>query len=778
MAEIASSVGSDIKLPATDVRPLDTGGFGAFRDGDLVGGGQTEEDARLLVSDVVADATPEMTLEQKRALALAGARLRLKQTPDSVLGDPEPEGFQLIEIGGQEVEVPVGTSPKDLAAITEKFVASPEFNAQIDKESGAPARVRAIVGSAPEKDKLANLKQFYPDARAHGDGNFVYTDPGTGKPTLFNPEGLDLGDAAGFIREGVQTVSSALGAVGGGLLGGGVGVVGGPPGVVGGASGGAIIGAGAGSAVGAAAFDASMDVFTNRIDTRTALQRVGETALDFVGGAVGQRIGDIVGMGVKRAAGGVKQGGQALVRAFENLRIQPPGGAVTGSRAIGTVEKALESSPFSSPIMQESAERVLTQTKAAADRITAEFGRARSTQGAGAVIRDAARNAAKRFGFRQEEIYDKAFDLIGPDTPVVVKSITALRKAMANDLAQAPQALQKTLGPVIAQLRAIEEDAAEGLAFSALRAVRTNIGRDIATPTLSGSTGAQNEALKRVYGALTEDMSAAAQAAGPEAAKKLAVADRFTRQFMTTASKALEKINRLDSDEKAFNFAMSAAKDGGTGLARLRRHFLPEEWDTVAASVLGRMGRATPGAQNAVGDAFSPSTFLTNWNRMAPEAKDALFGGNRYKDLIPALNDLVNVTGSLKGVEALTNTSNTARNLIAYSVINTFGAALGGIAGGDVESAGAGALAAMAGTVVAPRVAARLMTNPSFVKWLTTPITSPNGIASHLGRLAGIALLEPELKEDLEQYVGAVRSIGGDDVEQGPDKGAENPRPE
>ena len=707
----------------------------------------------------------ELTLDQQKAIAVAKGRLRLGQASDEAVEDD----FQIIEVAGQEVEVPSAASSEEVSTIAKTFIDSPEFEASIDKETGAPARVRAIVGSAPPKDRLANLQQFFPDAQPRGDDNFVFTDPSTGRPMLFNPEGLDVGDVAGVLREGVQTAFSGLGAVAGGLVGAGGGTVVAPGlGTAVGGTTGAVVGAGAGSAVGGALFDTSMEIFTDRIDTRNVGERLLDTVFDFAGGAIGQRLGEIIGIGVKRAAGGIKEGAESLVSSFRSLGIDPPAGAVTG-RAVATVEKALEANPISGQIMQEAAEKVLTQTKAAAEKLTARFGQAQTTQGTGAVIRQAAKNVAERFNFRQEEIYGEAFDLVGADTRVSVNAVTALREAMEDELSQAPQSLASTLRPVIAQLQAIESDAVENLTFSALRQVRTNVGRDIDTPVLSGSTGAQNEAMKRFYGALTEDMSAAAQEASPEAARKLARADRFTRQFMNTAAQTMQKIDRLDSDEKAFKFALSAARDGGTALARLRRHFQPEEWDVVAASVLGRMGRATPGAQNATGDAFSVSTFLTNWNRLAPEAKEALFGGKRYADLVPELNKLVDVVGSLKGVEAVANTSNTARSLIAFGTINTLGAALGGFFGGG-QGAGGATLATLTGSVIAPRAAARLITNPRFVQWLTTPITNPNGIGPHLGRLAGIAKIEPELKQDIEQYVEALRGIGGE--------GGENPAPE
>ncbi len=41
----------------------------------------------------------------------------------------------------------------------------------------------------------------------------------------------------------------------------------------------------------------------------------------------------------------------------------------------------------------------------------------------------------------------------------------------------------------------------------------------------------------------------------------------------------------------------------------------------------------------------------------------------------------------------------------------------------------------------------------------STPITSPTGISAHLGRLAGIAVAEPELREAIDQYTAALRSV-------------------
>jgi hypothetical protein len=105
----------------------------------------------------------------------------------------------------------------------------------IDKTTGAPINIRAIVGSfnKPE-DKLKALKQFYPDAESTdgtilGDGNYVYTDPDTKLLTLFDEtEGgiFDMGVTASDVMEFGREIAQT----GGGMIGGTIATVGGQTG--------------------------------------------------------------------------------------------------------------------------------------------------------------------------------------------------------------------------------------------------------------------------------------------------------------------------------------------------------------------------------------------------------------------------------------------------------------------------------------------------------------------------------------------------------------------
>lgn len=672
----------------------------------------------------------------------------------SPLPETMPPEARRMNVGGRIMVFPKEFSNEQIEATIADYMASDAFDRSIDKDTGAPARVRMIVGSAikPE-DKLNALRNFYPEARPYGDDNFMYIDRETGKYRLVNPPGLDWGDVPGVAREATVGLFSGLGATAGGLVGGTGGTfAGGPPGTVAGGAAGAIYGAGAGAAVGSSLFDIAYNMIDGAEDTRTPVARVTDTAIEFFAGSAGQRAGELLNAGIKKA----RPGAQKLIDSFRQLRIDPPAGAVSGRADIATLEKTLEASPFSADIMQDQAETILTQTKEAASRVVAEIGVPQTDQGAGSVIKQAAIDSAERFGFTQARAYDEAFDLIGKETPVDVNSVMELRDRLETELSRAPRSLKKILKPAITRLLLIEKDAAEGgISFEALRQVRTMIGKELDAPVLSGSASAQNAVLRRIYGALTEDMSAAAAQAGPDAAHKLKVADRFTRAWMNTAASTMNKIAKFDADEKAFKYAMSSTRDGGSGLSRLRRNFTPEEWDTIASTVLNRMGLATPGAQNAAGDAFSVNTFLTNWSKLAPEAKQALFGGKRYAEIAHDLDRLVDVMGSLKGVEKFANSSNTGRVVVTYMALQALGGALVGAAAGEGVGGGGtgGGIAGVAGAVLAPRVAAKLITNPKFVRWLIEPATDAKSYSAKIGRLTGIMEAAPEIREEVYQFL-------------------------
>ncbi len=134
-------------------------------------------------------------------------------------------------------------------------------------------------------------------------------------------------------------------------------------------------------------------------------------------------------------------------------------------------------------------------------------------------------------------------------------------------------------------------------------------------------------------------------------------ADLFTR----LAAERMERIERLfnaPSAEALYRNIMSAALSKGKGdLEKLRiltKTLRPEEVHDVAAAVIRQLGEPIGSARGVVQEiGFSPSSALTRWNNMSPEARALIFGHEHAQ----ALNDWFRITNRLANVEAMANTS-------------------------------------------------------------------------------------------------------------------------
>lgn len=233
-----------------------------------------------------------------------------------------------------------------------------------------------------------------------------------------------------------------------------------------------------------------------------------------------------------------------------------------------------------------------------------------------------------------------------------------------------------------------------------------------------------NDAQKsRLATAITDDMEAAARAAGPEAFAAWKRARDYWRGMRTRVDEALSKIIRADTPEKAFTdvFAMT----GDTGRANLKalngiKKAMPDDaWGEVVSTVITRMGRAKPGAQDAAGEVFSPKTFLTNWNKLTPRAKLLLFEGKGVpRGLRNNLDALARVSERAVDAGAEINKSRSA----------VTGANMGFALAGAYDPVSTAMLA------VGSNVAARLMTNVPMVRALTRFYAT--GSLDHMKRLA------------------------------------------
>lgn len=670
--------------------------------------------------------------------------------------------------------------------------------------AGAPLSVRAAVGAAPTpEDRLRTMEQFYPDVIDLGDGQYSFTDPATGRPTLYNPPGLDIGDAV--------SIGGDVAEFGGGVLGAAAAT---PPAVAGapptaGTSLLAIpVGAGLGAAAGREAYTALANQVFGTVDTRSLPHRLTDAAATTVGNMAGQMGGDALAAGAKVAFGGAARGTLSSLQApnmladYDRLGLTPRlPGAVSGNRTMQTIEQGLSSAPGSASAIQRVVGETTDAVQQAADRIAQRYAaasgspqriartqqelgdmmqgtsagpagaRATSAQmqipgpggtGAAPMTRTGtgARGAIDRFTVRSDDLYNNVYAQLPPGTMAQPQAVTDLARSIAGDVGQAPRSLSPSARATAERIAAVVQDAQQngGVPFEALRQIRTNLGRDLGDPMSFGETSSSRQYLQRLYGALTEDMNRTIMQANPRAARDLAVADRYYRFNMNQNIPLLNKIIDSGAPERAYQVAISGAKDGGFYLQALRRNMTPEEWDVVAGSTIARLGLPTAGARgaNEIGEAvgdFSVNTFMTNLANLSPEAQRALFSGNRYQQVLPELNALNRVVGGLKDSGRLNNNSNTAR---ALGVMGLLGAGTQATVNGDPRGAAYG----LAAGILAPRVMARLITNPSFVRWLSSTArqSSTNSWPSQVGRLFAVGEANPEIREEISQYYDALRA--------------------
>ena len=460
---------------------------------------------------------------------------------------------------------------------------------------------------------------------------------------------------------------------------------------------------------------------TNPVRNRLAGQGARETAADFAGAGVPLR-------------------GNA--------------GAISGNRAVQGTEQALAKLPSSARTMQIRATETVGSLADQLETIARGFGKARTPFKAGTQIIKGVDSFALKFRERGKVLFDRVRESLPGQTPVAMDDTRAFIGENLAAFQNAPEIQGIVVSPKLKGILAAIDRSGGELTWEQASRLRSAIGEQIADPRRVVDAGTGE--LKALYSNLTVDMERVATGQGGDVLKVWNRAKDFWSGGLERMD-LLESITRSPQAEKAFNAALSGAREGPTLLRALKKSIPGDQWGDFVAVKLQQMGLATPGAQGAAGDLFSPNTFLTNWNRLAPEAKKVLFGGSTT--LRVQLDRLTRVMASLRDVESMANRSGTAGQNVFMGLIQgqtgvVPGAGLGFAAGGPIGSA-VGSVAGFGVATGLPLVSAKLMTSEKFVRWLIQGVQIPaqnfNSISTHVGRLTQIALSEPDLRADVEK---------------------------
>lgn len=206
------------------------------------------------------------------------------------------------------------------------------------------------------------------------------------------------------------------------------------------------------------------------------------------------------------------------------------------------------------------------------------------------------------------------------------------------------------------------------LPFQAVRKTRTLVGNEIADTNLTSSV--PRSKWSPLYGALADDMQAAADAAGPQAAGAYRRANDFTRSGMNRLDRVQPFVSP-DAPEQSFQLLRRTLGENASTLQAVKKTLPQSARGTIAGTVIERLGKANPGQQNATGEAWSPETFLTNWNKMDPKARRELFSGFPNADKVRAdVEAVAKATAMMRESSRMwANPSGTGANLAARVAI-------------------------------------------------------------------------------------------------------------
>jgi len=495
-----------------------------------------------------------------------------------------------------------------------------------------------------------------------------------------------------------------------------------------------------------------------------------------------QRIADLKAGGIENPSLGLATGSK-FISGLENLLSQTPG-------AMGLYERA----------QADNVAGMQAKTEGIRDAISRDYGpvvageaiqgdlkgsfRNRINSTTRALNDQVAENVGPGFYTFPENALDtaRAMSAINPAAPATSRALQNKRIAgIADDLASdvqgvpipgdplmnAPTRYQRADGQVM--------DAPPGIPFNTLKNLRTSIGEEASSPAILGTPeGAQ---FKRLYGAMSQDMrqavgSADRQRAGvdtgpllPEQLQASMALDRANKFYSRAATRAedLNGIANRSTPEGAYGAVAGSLKSGPTVYERLRGAITPEARQKVVATVVDDMGYASPGLQNADGTVWSARSFLTNYNRLEPDARTALFtrlaGGQGYADNLSKVAKAAEMMGDSAKVWA--NPSGTSHALAARGAIGTVGL---GVAGGLFYTPLLAPAAAAGGTMLAAhQVSQRLLLNPKFVNWLakSTSVSSAQ-VPAYAQRLLANARLsgDKQFQQDASDYLDAIQDAG------------------
>lgn len=481
----------------------------------------------------------------------------------------------------------------------------------------------------------------------------------------------------------------------------------------------------------------------------------GNTALSIMAGMSPTALQSLATEGAKLAVRGGEAGRRNMEQRIQDLKASgvnnPTLGLASGNTLIGGAENLLSNTPGAMGVMGRARSATIDGLTATTQGAAGMASPNRGALEAGTAIQGGIRDFRDNFKTAQVGLYDRMDQFIPPLTPTTVNATKATLRQLNADIPGALEiSKQFKNGRIQGISNAIDADTAVGipgpmpppsggtLPFQAVKQTRTLVGNEIADSGLLSDV--PRSKWNALYGAISSDMQQAATQAGPQASKAFNRASDYTRSGIERLDRVAPFADKV-APEQAYTAMVQATKENVSTLQAVKKTLPEGARGTVAGTVIERLGKATNGVQNENGTAWSPDTFLTNWNKMTPRARDEIFSGFKNSEQVMAdVSAVAKASSMMRDNSKLwANPSGTGANLAARGALGLLGVggagALTGLLNPLVPMGAAGAMGAA-------NLSARAFTSPRVVNSMASRTSiDPRMLNAQANSLIGAGLL-------------------------------------
>jgi len=525
---------------------------------------------------------------------------------------------------------------------------------------------------------------------------------------------------------------------------------------------------GLGSAIAGQGYDLIQEQLGKKVP-ETPLQRAETSVEDIFLNAVspvaiskGIYIGKKFGQWAYRLARG-HGGREAADAVFERVGVKPSASMVRESKGLAGVEEGLSKYAITSDIMQKPARKRMADYDFAGKWLAEQFGEVLNREELGLLLKSGAEEALESMKALHNKLSNEVANQVEAVLPItkVNNTIKAAQQLIKESELGANSGVSSWLQDF---LEKVQKAGGEGLPWRDLNSHRRDLGERLRSPLesfLPSMSSLKRRDMKFLYKALIQDLekgTIAADSSGLVNANWRAMNARIQHDLIFEIP-VVEEILREKVPENVLDIVLKFSRKGGSRLDILKKQFPGEQWDKVVASTLYEMGMERSGATESITKGFSPRTFLTRYKDLSDLAKKRLFRNSKYNHLQKELDDFLTVSSRMVATEKMANVSNTGPIIAFYGIMSGLGALTGGIVAGQQ---GVKTVAATAGSLfLSSRAMAKLMTSPTFIKWLAGGIkiskTDPNAMSTHLGRLMFLRFKESEnIQNEVDEVINFI----------------------